>query len=63
MLLQSIEKEINKIIDRYDLIDELADLLVDDNHYDLPDIVRQGLENYSDSELENYHEEYALELR
>ena len=47
-------------MDRYDLVDELAQLLIDENSMDLFDIVVQGLDTWSDADLKSLAEDYSL---
>ncbi len=49
-------------MDRYELIDELAQILIDENSMDLYDIVVQGLESWGNTDLQGLAEEYSLEL-
>tara|TARA_R100000656_G_C3907221_1_gene120076 strand:- start:242 stop:403 length:162 start_codon:yes stop_codon:yes gene_type:complete len=49
-------------MNKFELIDELAQILIDENSMDLFDIVVQGLESWGNTDLQGLAEEYALEL-
>jgi hypothetical protein len=49
-------------MDKYELIDELAQILIDEHSMDLFDIVVQGLEGWGNIDLQGLAEEYSLEL-
>ena len=47
-------------MDRYELIDELAKLLIDEQNMDLFDIVVQGLDTWSDADIKSLADDYSL---
>ena len=47
-------------MDRYELIDELAQLLIDEQNMDLFDIVVQGLDTWSEADIKSLADDNSL---